>query len=80
MEINHFREKLTRKNEIRRFLPIARSSSSWSIMYFKRRTAIRVFPEPVIVSAGETLNGLYTVLTSVKHSYNVLLLCFLKKL
>lgn len=43
---------LTRKKEIRRFLPAARSSSSLSIMYFKSKTAIRVLPEPAARSVG----------------------------
>lgn len=47
---------ITRKKEIRRFFPAARSSSSLSIMYFRSRTAIKVLPEPMTGSVGGWLS------------------------
>lgn len=65
---------------MRGFLPIARSSSSVSIMCFSNRTAISVFPEPAFPSETIDLGNSSTVLACVKHSYDILLLSLFEKL
>ena len=68
------RSALTRKKAIFGFVPLARSSNSWSKMYLTNKTAIRVFPEP---------NNILTTAEYIDHEFDMpvsstaMMFCFL---